>query len=197
MKPTNPFGYNPNIIYSSLTIKLKRIPNVLIVPVELSLDANSSECRRFKASAVWDTGATCSVISSKVAAEMGLSPISYNKVCGVHGSKDAPVYFLDIILNRSICFKRKITGGDLGDGQIDFLIGMDIIGLGESCITHGKDENGDNCFVFSFLYPPTGKIRDFAAELRNLETQHRKNQINNKARREYESKKRQSKKKKR
>ncbi len=97
--------------------------------------------------AIWDTGATASVISQKVIDECGLKPIGMTIVHGVHGPSYAEQYLVNIGLPSSVGFVNvTVTKGDLGDSHV--LLGMDIIRAGDFVIT-----NKDGKTVMSFRTP--------------------------------------------
>lgn len=98
--------------------------------------------------AIWDTGATGSVITQQVIDACSLQPIAMTIVHGVHGSKEAEVFLVNIGLPNRIMFANvTVTKGELiGNAQV--LIGMDIITQGDFSIT-----NKDSKTIFSFRIP--------------------------------------------
>ena len=95
--------------------------------------------------AVWDTGATGSVVGEETAARLGLQPIGYIPVETANGEYEAPIFICDIYLPTGIVVPSiEITGGKLG-GNLDMLIGMDVITLGDFTITNLA---GDTWFTF-------------------------------------------------
>jgi predicted aspartyl protease len=105
-----------------------------------------------KFSALWDTGATGTVITQKVIDALGLKPIGMTMASGVDGEYMAEVYLVSVGLPNGIGFsKMRVTKGKLG--HLDMLIGMDIITCGDFALTHHE---GKTCF--SFRCPPTEKI---------------------------------------
>lgn len=107
--------------------------------------------------AIWDTGATGSVITIKAAQMLGLSPISMTKVHGVNSSETKNVYAVSIVLPNNVVIPFiRVTECNLLAGDIDVLIGMDIIVLGDLAIT-----NKDGQTYFSFRIPSTTRI-DFS-----------------------------------
>jgi hypothetical protein len=85
--------------------------------------------------AVWDTGATGSVITRAVVDELGIQPISMTVVHGVASQKITPVYLVDFYLPMGV-----IVGGlNVTLGQLfnaDALIGMDVINHGDFVVTN-------------------------------------------------------------
>ena len=112
---------------------------------------------------IWDTGATGSVITKSTAQKLGLKPVSAAKVRGVHGERIVNVYAVEITLhNDQITLTTSVTECDelSGDKSIGVLIGMDIIQMGDFCITH---ENGKT--IMSFI-KPSQKAINFVEDIR-------------------------------
>ncbi len=108
--------------------------------------------------AIWDTGATASVISQAVVDACGLKPTGMQQVHGVGGVAVAETYLVNIRLPNMVGFLNlNVTKGMLPPGT-PMLIGMDIISQGDLSITN----NGGRT-VFSFRYPSIGTT-DFVAE---------------------------------
>jgi len=80
--------------------------------------------------ALWDTGATCSVITPAIVKVLNLSPVSYTFMSGVSGIDLAVQYYVDLELPSGVIAGKvlAVEGTPLG---CDLLIGMDIIGLGD------------------------------------------------------------------
>ena len=98
--------------------------------------------------AIWDTGATGSVITQKVANDCGLKPTGMTKVYHAKGETTTAVYLASVFLPHNVVFPqlRMIEGVIAGDA--DVLIGMDIIGAGDFAVT-----NKDGKTTFSFRMP--------------------------------------------
>ena len=108
--------------------------------------------------AIWDTGATGTVITQKVVDRCGLKPIGRTIVNTAQGTMQTTVYLVNIMLpNKVGAASLRVTRGNIG-GDADVLIGMDIIGIGDFAITN-KDEKT----VFSFR-APSCDIIDFSKE---------------------------------
>ena len=107
--------------------------------------------------AVWDTGATNTVISKQVARRLGLRPIRLVRCCTVGGVVDSNVYLVSLFLPNMVCFLAvEAMEGQLED--CDLLIGMDIIGCGDFAVTHPEGKA-----VLSFRVPSMARI-DFVQE---------------------------------
>lgn len=85
--------------------------------------------------AIWDTGATNSVITQAVIDACGLVPVGMAQVHGVHGPSIEEVFLVNIYLLNNVAFSsiRVTRGGFLG---ADILIGMDIINQGDFAVTN-------------------------------------------------------------
>lgn len=94
--------------------------------------------------AIWDTGATNTVITGKVVAAMGLFPVGIVKTHTVSGVLDANVYIASIFLpNRVAIPNVQVTEGNLAGA--DVLIGMDIITQGDFAVSN---RHGQTWFTF-------------------------------------------------
>ena len=115
--------------------------------------------------AIWDTGATNSVISPRVVAACGLESIGVQRVRYASGTVDnVEAFLVNIRLPNSVGFSGiRVTLGELGDA--DMLIGMDIISQGHFAVT-----NSSNRTKFSFRIPSQADI-DFVAEDRRISEQ--------------------------
>ena len=146
----------PHIRPSSFTANYKGITNVLITEASISLAFDPSKgekpplSRKYKA--IWDTGATNSVITRKVVEKCGLKPIGIAKVYTANGSVLSEVYLVGLgVPNNLILSNARVSVGDIYDA--DILIGMDIINLGDFAVT-----NKDGNTTFSFRFPSIERI---------------------------------------
>lgn len=102
--------------------------------------------------AVWDTGATNTVISQKVVDACGLKQIGATKVFTAGGECICEIYLINIGLPNGVAFPNvRVTKADMGTTEV--LIGMDIISSGDFALTH---KDGKTCF--SFRLPSLAKI---------------------------------------
>ena len=85
--------------------------------------------------AIWDTGAYGSVISPKVAEELGLIPVGVKPIQTANGIYEAYAYVVDVMLPN----KLVIRGVEVSESDLkvcDALIGMDIISMGDMKVTN-------------------------------------------------------------
>jgi|NGEPerStandDraft_6_1074524.scaffolds.fasta_scaffold23314_2 hypothetical protein len=112
--------------------------------------------------AVWDTGATGSVITQKVVDDLGIAPIGLTQVHGVNSVEISPVYLVDFYFTLN---DVRFAGLNVTLGQLpgsDALIGMDVITTGDFVITNrgGKTK-------MSFRVPSQADI-DYVVETNRL-----------------------------
>jgi hypothetical protein len=99
---TTQFQGHANVILTP--IKICRAYNPLNPPPEIPsiIDFN----------AIWDTGATHSVITSQVVEKLGLKPIGMAKTIGVGGEHECNVYLVNILLPNNVGFSSiRVTEG--------------------------------------------------------------------------------------
>ena len=145
--------------FRAFTLIANKIVNKLTTDVVITpsnhakINTNNLQMR----TAIWDTRATNSCISKRVANELNLTPVGRTSISTANGLVEVNTYLVNIILpNRVSIQDILVTGADLGND--DVLIGMDIISLGDFSITnvHGRT-------IFSFRIPSIKSV-DFVAE---------------------------------
>ena len=108
--------------------------------------------------AIWDTGATNTVITENVVNACGLKPIGMARVNTANGQADCPVFLINLLLPSNVGFHHlRVTQGQLIGA--DVLIGMDVITRGDFTVT-----NKDAKTVVSFRMPSSQCI-DFVKEI--------------------------------
>lgn len=120
--------------------------------------------------AIWDTGATGTVINPKIAQELNLQPSGRETVYGVGAGEqsheyEANTYLVNIYLpnNVGIVGVRVTEGGIAG---ADVLLGMDIIAFGDFAITN---HNGQTRWTFR---TPSNEPIDFVEEINEHNRKH-------------------------
>jgi predicted aspartyl protease len=104
--------------------------------------------------AIWDTGATGTAITSKVAAECGLKPTGMCRVKTASGETDTCTYFVSLYLPNMVCIPQiRVTEAVLSDA--DVLIGMDVIAQGDLVVTNYQSRT---CMSFRM---PSAECIDF------------------------------------
>ncbi|WP_027064552.1 retropepsin-like aspartic protease [Maribacter sp. Hel_I_7] len=108
--------------------------------------------------AIWDTGATGTVITAKVAKELGLKPTGVVTSHHAGGSHRVNTYLVNIYLPNKINVVGVKVVEAILSGNTEMLIGMDIISLGDFAFTNFK---GTSCFTFRI---PSTKQIDYVQE---------------------------------
>lgn len=137
--------------------------NIIITPITVSNPISGEE---LKSHGIWDTGATNSVITEESAKALGLTPITFVNVNGVHGSKIVPVYALKLVLNNeNVIFHLQVTEGSklLDGGEAAMLIGMDVINRGDFSISNFQGNT-----VMSYRTPSILRT-DFVEEIKSTQ----------------------------
>lgn len=102
--------------------------------------------------ALWDTGATGTVITKNVVDQLGLQPTGIVNVFHANGSTIMNTYLVNVFLPSNVGIHSVVvTEGNLTG--MDVLIGMDIINQGDFSIS-----NFDGKTVCSFQVPSLKKI---------------------------------------
>ncbi len=145
----------------SFTLRPPNVIKRLITPIRICVahipSADKQHPRMLEINTLWDTGASCTTISKKVAQSLNLIPFRFEEVYHAQGKGVAPLYKVNILLPNSIEFlAMPVLEGDLFD--FDALIGMDIISQGDFALT-----NRDGKTVFSFQIPST-HLYDFVKQ---------------------------------
>jgi predicted aspartyl protease len=134
----------------------------IIIPVNLGISAPFMYLPQrgefmIAAKALIDTGATGSCVSDSFAQKMRLPVFTQKDVYSVHGRKSVPVYCLDILLPNGSVFKGMKVSEFHKSHDFDFIIGMNILRLGDMAITNANNET-----VFSFRIPSGCTHIDFS-----------------------------------
>ena len=95
-----------------------------------------------------DTGATSTMISEKIAKELELIPSGTVSIAGVHGTKKANQYRINIDLGGYVLQDHPVSGAS-GNAGFDLLIGMDILSMGD---LHLVKRHGNTLFRFAIPF---------------------------------------------
>jgi predicted aspartyl protease len=106
--------------------------------------------------ALVDTGATGSCVSRRFADSVQLTPFKKTSVRSAQGIFPASVYLLDVIFPNGLLIQDSAVTEFLGEDEFDFIIGMNILRLGDTAITNAENET-----QFSFRVPPGLQHIDF------------------------------------
>ena len=135
----------------SFTVTYKNISKILISKVSLAACGSKLNNEKLHI-ALWDTGATGSVITQKVINELNLIPVSCINVSTPQGTYEANCYFVDISLtDEAIIPNLYVVHGE--PTGCDILIGMDIINRGDFAVSNFNDKT-----QFTFRMPSVEDI---------------------------------------
>jgi predicted aspartyl protease len=153
--PSTPF------VPSAFTVRHAGKTNRLITEVEV-FPAHTQGSplpvgKKYKA--LYDTGATNSSVSPQVVADLNLPSIGAKKVGVGGGELETTSHLVNIALPNKVMFQMMPVAKIALQGDIDVLIGMDVLGVGDFAVTHH-----DGTTTFSFCCPSHRDI-DFAKEL--------------------------------
>ncbi len=152
--------------YFAFTLKSNQVEKEIISLIGITTPTNSTEKiidgPPLKLKALWDTGATHSVITKDMAQKLGLIPINFVWVHHGGGNSLEPVFNVNIFLpNRLVIQDINVTGCPETAGRFDAIIGMDIISQGDFSFSNFKGKS-----TFSFRMP-SFKETDFLTETIN------------------------------
>lgn len=152
--------------HSAFTTRWQGRVSVLLTKVRVSEPVTQEEAQQRKVKlleywAIWDTGATNSAITKKVASDLGLQPTGLVEVRYGSGKAVTKTYLVNIGLPNGLMVgqvrvteAQGIADDDVSDDkQPHLLIGMDIIGMGDFAVT-----NANRCTALSFRVPSTREI---------------------------------------
>jgi len=160
--------YQPNPVFGFTSRAPQRV-NVLSNKIHVSelsdAQIESLQPVRKPYICIWDTGATGTVISKNVIAELGLKPSGKVTVHVVGSAENARqyetnTYLINIYLPNNVTVHAKAAEGSIAG--CDVLIGMDVIGLGDFAVTNHNDKT-----TWTFRIPACEEI-DFVAEINQL-----------------------------
>lgn len=133
--------------YSAFTTKYKEGLSNKLISQDTRLRYMGAISRPFLA--LWDTGATRTCISEEVAKELKLVPTGKEIINTPSGSSIQNSYLVDLLLPNGVVVQSvMVIDTKIGSQQIDLLIGMDIITLGDFAVS-----NFNNKTYFSFRTP--------------------------------------------
>ena len=116
-------------------------------------DVYTTDGRKFHTErAMWDTGADTTIIASRVVKELDLKPYMQGGIEGIGGATGSNVYMIHLAVpTGNMVTYIEAMESDFDD--IDVLIGMDVISLGDMVLT-----NADNKTTFQFRIPSVGGL---------------------------------------
>ena len=134
--------------YFPYDLEYSHIVREIKTTISVYASSDSIEGKITKCEAVWDTGATHSVISKKVANELDLISIDKKIVGGIGQEVESDIVVATILLpNGTVLTDIRFLVNNIPGA--DVLIGMDIISIGDFNISNASGKT-----LFSFVIPP-------------------------------------------
>lgn len=129
--------------YEALTVKSTGRANRIITEIRVAPGFDPAAPPdplpdHVKTNALWDTGATKSVISQQLAKDLGLTAVGAENVVHAGGTSLSPTYIINFLLPGDVGIAGIVVTEFPSIGAFGAIIGMDVITLGDFAITnHG------------------------------------------------------------
>lgn len=157
--------------YNAFTASAEATLRVLQTPCKISEAITIMELKQGKQHpefkdfvAIWDTGASSSAISKRVVDALNLIPTGRGISDTAGGSVQVEKYSINIMLPMNVGFScLQVSCNNM---KVDVLIGMDIISMGDFCVSNKGGKT-----VFSFQTPSSHAF-DFAKEIEQFRKTH-------------------------
>ena len=151
--------------FKALTVKFPGLASQIIsgVGVSEAFDPDSPPDPlppQIQTMALWDTGASKSVISQALAKDLGLTPTGAINITHAGGTSISPTHIIHFHLPNKVRIQGVIVTEFPGVPNFGAIIGMDVIGVGDMAITNVGGQTW-----MSFRCPSTTAI-DYVAVLR-------------------------------
>lgn len=154
--------------FNAFTTTHKGIAARIITPVSVSLAFDPAQHEQpphplYKTTALWDTGATNSVLTQATISALGLTPVGETMVSHAGGSDPSKTYVITFYLPNHVCVPGVlVTACHDNAGNFGAIIGMDIITQGDFSIT-----NINQCTLASYRIPSIQTI-DYVVEANRI-----------------------------
>jgi len=123
---------------------------------------NEADVPFYETSALWDTGATNSVITTDTAEKMGLIPVGSTSINHAGGTSVTKTYIVNFYLPNHVAI-AGVGVSECPPAGFGAIIGMDIIGIGDFTISNA---NGKTCMTFR---APAHKETDYVLEAHKIQ----------------------------
>ena len=133
-----------------LKLSFESLARELRTPLNIDCDCgNGKRCGNplRKCGAIWDTGATNSMISPEVVRELKLLPTGSTHIMGVHGAQKANLYRVNLVFDCGYIIPDVEVSEAGEDCGFELLVGMDIIACGTFTL---NNKNGKTIFLFEY-----------------------------------------------
>lgn len=147
----------------AFTVKYNRIVNRILIEVHVTaafdLANPPANPKHHTTQALWDTGATHSVITEGTANALGLTPTGQKLVRHAGGQGNYNTHVVNLFLPNKVGVVGVLVSECPDIGGFGAIIGMDIISGGDLCITNHQGETW-----VTFRYPSQHGV-DYVAEI--------------------------------
>ncbi len=152
--------------FKAFTLRYVGITNVLRSKVKISLPSNAALPNATEINAIWDTGASCTVITKKLSQQLGLIPSGKSKITGIDNHiTEENAFLVNLYLPNMVCITFLKIAEVAGISGADILIGMDVIGSGDFSVFTDNEKT-----VMTYRFPSIGGT-DFVELARNISSQ--------------------------
>ena len=154
--------------FQALTIKANGLSNRIITDIEISVAYDTAKSPdplpdSIATKALWDTGASNSVITTELAKSLDLIPVGTQEVHHGDGVSVRNGYIVNLFLPNQVCIVGVlVTEFPASHQDFSVLIGMDVICIGDFSITNFKGQTW-----MSFRTPSCEAI-DYVAEAEKI-----------------------------
>lgn len=152
----------------ALSQKFQGIPlaiiskNILVKNAKINRELFGAPDTESNVLALWDTGSSTSCISNKLAHDLALQKIGMVKVRNFGGTHDARKFKIDLNINNQVNIEdMDVIEFIKEDAPFDIILGMDLICIGDMCISNANKQT-----LFSFRVPSSEKPIDFVQEIK-------------------------------
>jgi predicted aspartyl protease len=155
----------------SFTIKFNGLVNRIITEIGVSeafdqMKPPTNLPKVARVQALWDTGATQSVITKDTAEKLGLKPVGVTKVIHAGGTSDCNTHLVNLILPNNVTVQGLLVSENADIvGHFGAIIGMDIINHGDLALTNASGQTW-----LSFRIPSASRtdfVNEFNQQLRS------------------------------
>jgi hypothetical protein len=129
--------------FMAFTIKHKGLSGRIITPISLSAAFDPAQPPeplppQHQTTALWDTGASRSVITPSTARALGLVSVGTIMMNHAGGCSPSNTYLVNFFLPNNVGIRGVLVSesADIPNGDFGALIGMDIISIGDFSITN-------------------------------------------------------------
>ncbi len=122
-------------------------------PIKVTLETASENAKEYNA--IWDTGATNTVVTRKIVKDCGLKQVGVITMNTTNGNRLSKQYLISLFLPNSVAVYSTLLVCEANVAGANVLIGMDVISQGDFAL---GSPNGKTIFSFRI---PSQQATDF------------------------------------